>query len=72
MMTNREMERRYLQMKHTYNNLIKANVELQDENKDLKEIVKDITDIVRDKYGIDLSSKIKLPPKEVKIEGDKE
>ena len=37
MMTNRELENRYNQMKLTWKNLVNANVELVDENKILKE-----------------------------------
>lgn len=37
MMTNRELENRYNQMKLTWKNLVNANVELVDENKVLKE-----------------------------------
>lgn len=36
-MTDRELERRYIEMKLTYKNLVNANVELLDENKMLKE-----------------------------------
>lgn len=37
MMTNRELETRYNQLKATWKNLVNANVELVDENKILKE-----------------------------------
>lgn len=37
MMTNRELENRYNQMKLTWKNLVNANVELVDENKILRE-----------------------------------
>lgn len=37
MMTNRELENRYNQMKLTWKNLVNANVELVDENKMLRE-----------------------------------
>lgn len=37
MMTNRELETRYNQMKATWKNLVNANVELVDENKILRE-----------------------------------
>lgn len=36
-MTDRELERRYIEMKLTYKNLVNANVELLDENERLKE-----------------------------------
>ena len=37
MMTNRELETRYNQLKATWKNLVNANVELVDENKMLRE-----------------------------------
>lgn len=62
----RSMEKKYTEMKLTYRNLVKANVELVDENKDLRRTLEDILEIVREDYGQDLSSLVINPPRPVK------
>ena len=45
-MTNREMERRYLEMKHTYHTILMANTNLVDDLKDLKNKINDIKELL--------------------------
>ena len=47
-MTNRELERRYIEMKLTYKNLMNANIDLLDENKILKEDIEQLKQELRE------------------------
>ena len=47
-MTNREYEKRYIEMKLTYKNLINANIDLVDENKMLKEEIEQLKQELRE------------------------
>ena len=60
------MEKKYTEMKLTYRNLVKANVDLVDENKDLRRIINDLLEIVREDYGQDLSTLVINPPRPMK------
>ena len=50
-MTNREMERRYLEMKHTYHTILMANTNLVDDLKDLKDKVNEIEEMLDNKIN---------------------
>ena len=45
-MTDRELERRYIEMRLTYKNLVNANIELVDENNKLKEENEKLNNII--------------------------
>lgn len=47
-MTNRELERRYIEMKLTYKNLMNANIDLLDENKILKDDIEQLKQELRE------------------------